>query len=95
MSSKRYALFLHRGAHLLLPKTCATIISAVQNGNNTYEQLRKATRLPTDSLYVFCQRLEDAGLLSRTRKVSGEVKRTSTEIKVMRGVRELNLSVVS
>ena len=97
MDDTRYKLVQFKGIKdfFLVSKSSMTILDKLKDGSTfSYEELSETSGLPKDSLYVFCQRLEQAGVLKRDKLVSGNPKRTRTEIKLLKPFKMCGLKVI-
>ena len=97
MKANRYKLLKFRGADdfFLVSNSSLSILNMLKDGSEySYEDLSADADMPKDSLYVFCQRLEKAGVLERLKEVTGNPKRTRTTIRLTRKFKELPLNVV-
>lgn len=69
--SNRYRLaVISNGAPILLSTMPLAMLKHIaKRPGATYDSLAKATKIPLNSLYVFAQRLEHAGLIERDTKL--------------------------
>ena len=66
-----YILAEQGNRRFLLSKTSAAILRALARGSEfSYDELHARVDCERDSLYVFCQRLEKAKLLKRTKRLT-------------------------
>lgn len=97
MNTNRYKLVQFKGikAYFLVSKSSLSILEKLGSGAHySYEELSEEIDMPKDSLYVFCQRLEQAGVLSREKLSAGTPKRIRTVIKLLKPFKELDLRVI-
>lgn len=97
MDAKRYNLVQFKGSKefLLVSQSTLSILNLLKTGGEySYDELASEADMPKDSLYVFCQRLENANILERKKKVSGTPKRTRTVISLLKPFREYELQVI-
>lgn len=99
--SIRYKLIrstAHSGSkkHLILSPTSFKILQALKKAgcSVSYTDLIRATKIPIDSLYVFCQRLERVGMIERVKKQSGTPRRIKTEVTLKRDFEILDMKMV-
>lgn len=97
MDAKRYKLvqFKGRKEFFLISNSSLAILNLLKTGSEySYEELSEDAGMPKDSLYVFCQRLENAQVLERKKEVSGMPKRTRTVIRLLKPFKECTLQVI-
>ena len=93
--SNRYLVVKSKKKFFLLSNTSTKIILALCKGSTyTYQELSDETGAPTNSLYVFCQRLENAGLIKREKRFCGDIDRVRTFIKLSKKIKLIDLSIV-
>ena len=85
-TSQRYILAEQGTKRFLVSPTSRDILKALAKGGHfSYPELSEEAGVPLNSLYVFCERLESAQLLKRTRVTKagpkGEPLRVRTEIR--------------
>ena len=79
--SSRYNLVQQGSSYFLLSNTSLTILQTLGVDSGwSYDELSETTGIPVNSLYVFCQRLEEAGLIKRISTLGGKPARVRTYI---------------
>lgn len=82
MSANKYVLAVQGLRCFLISPTSAAILKAVNEGSALgYTELHELTGSPKQSLYVFCQRLEAAKLIKRSKASPSDGKAFRTSIK--------------
>ncbi len=84
IQSNRYSLATtSAGASLLLSAIPLAMLKHISKRQAaTYDSLAKATSIPRNSLYVFAQRMEEAGLIERDTKLINKRWHTTITTKV-------------
>ena len=81
--AKRYKLIESNGKMILVSPTSLAILNHLKGheAGLEYEHFEKLKpRIPVNSLYVFMERLEKAGLIKRSKRSEGTPKRIRTFI---------------
>lgn len=81
--AKRYKIIKARNKTFLVSNVSLSILRSLKkHGDAQYEELSGLSGVPVNSLYVFCQRLESAGLIRRVKMLEGKPKRVRTFIRL-------------
>lgn len=94
MRTSEYTLLVANGEHMLLSPVCLKILQTVEKHSSTYADIAEQTGIPQQSLYVFCQRLETAGLLKREAFKCEIAKRIKTRLSAALDFKILKVQVL-
>jgi DNA-binding Lrp family transcriptional regulator len=95
MTIKRYILAEFKKKFYIISNSSMRIVNVLRKNNNlSYNDLTKNSSVPIASLYVFCKRLEDAGIISRKKVFNSMINRTYTQVHLDVKVKFHELNIV-
>jgi len=81
--SRKFTLIQRGDSNIIVTGVSLEILLALKTGSQfTYDELHEHTGIPVCSLYVFCQRLEQAKFIKRVKRMSGSPRRERTYVKL-------------
>jgi len=95
-SHKQYKLAVVGAQHCLLCNSSVRIVDILQASAKalSYSELSKESGVALYSLYVYCQRLEQHGLVQRKKVLSGTPLRLRTEVVLVADIKLFDLVLV-
>jgi len=89
MRKSDYTLTTHKGTNFLLSRVVTNLLRVIIGHGSpcTYDYLIRTTKIHQRSMYVYMQRLVEAELVTKVKKMEGSPKRERVYIKAARGIK--------